>query len=118
MSHPSTNSIVATLSALAAAQNLRASAFKGCRTHLTSLTEDEPDYLQGWSVEEIEPHFRSYSLVLDELLGWTYVETQLDLHVPGADLGCPIGTYRLITRLDGTVTDDFLTIDMPRPIDT
>lgn len=122
MSHPSANDIVAALSALAATQNLRARAFDDCRKSLATSAEEGSGYLDGWAVDEIEPHFRSCSLVFDNLLGYPYLDTRFDLCVRDNSGVCyrdlwPIGHYRLITRPDGTEVDDYLVIDRPKQAD-
>ena len=121
MSHISADKLVTAAADLASTQNLRDQAFEGCGMWLRDGAESGSDGLNGWAIEEIEPHFASCSLVFDHgLLDYPFVDTRLTLHVRDAsgsyhrDLRT-IGYYRLITLLDGTADDDYFVIDVPKP---
>jgi hypothetical protein len=117
MSHPTGEEVVAALTALAAAQDLRRRAFDACRKWIRDGAAEGPDGLRGWSAEEIEPHFRSCALYFESgILEYPFVATRLDLCVRD-DSGTyfrglrPVGFYRLITRLDGSDEDDYFVLD-------
>ena len=113
--------MVAALLAVAASQDLRARAEAGCRESIRSTLADGDD-LRGWSVEEIELHFEKTSLTFDHgILDYPYLDTRLGLYV--RDLtDCyfrglrPIGSYRLITFLDGTDCDDYFVLDTDKHV--
>lgn len=113
--------MVAELAALAASQNLRSRAFDGCLKWLRDEASASPDGLSGWVGGEIEPHFRSCSLVFDHgSLSHPFLDTRLDLCIRDASGASPgglrlVGHYRLITRLDGVAEDDYFVIDVPKP---
>ena len=113
---------VAALLALAASQDLRARAEAGCRESIRSTLADGDD-LRGWSVEEIEMHFQRSSLTFDHgILNYPYIDTRLGLYVRDLSgvhfLGLrPIGSYRLITLLDGTDDDDYFVLDTDKNAD-
>ena len=74
--------------------------------------EDTP--LNGFECKEIQLLFDKQSLVFaHDVLDYNYIETQIglyvkdrhDIHFRGI---IPIGTYRLITTIDGKVEDDYL----------
>jgi hypothetical protein len=117
MAHASVDELIPALAALASTQNLRGRAYEGCGEWLRDGSGDD---LGGWSAEEIEPHFRSCSLVFDHgFLDYPFVSTLLELCIPDTSGVCfrnlrVIGSYRLITRLDGTVDDDYFVIDVPK----
>ena len=114
--------MVAALLALAASQDLRARAEAGCRESIRSTLADGDD-LRGWSVEEIEMHFHNSSLTFDHgILDYPYIDTRLGLYVRDLSgvyfLGLrPIGSYRLITLLDGTDDDDYFVLDTDKNAD-
>jgi hypothetical protein len=72
--------------------------------------------LNGFELAEIIPRFDKQSLVFShDVLDYPYIETQIGLYIKDSLLGqfrnlIPIGTYRLITTLDGMVDDDYLEI--------
>ena len=107
--------IVAALRALVESQRLRHEAEEGCRTSMKNCANDGD--LEGWSPDEIEIRFERCALVFDHGI-WSYpfVETKLGLYVrdPAGYLHdglFPIGHYRLITLLDGTVIDDYFVLE-------
>ncbi len=81
----------------------------------------EPGGLSGWHESEIELHFRRCALVFDHWVNGPFVETAFGLYARH-ELGwhcypdglLDIGSYRLITRLDGTIDDDYFVIAMTR----
>ncbi len=83
-----------------------------------TMQEDEKLGLIGrWKLSEIQLIFDKQSLVFkNDVLSYPYVDTQIGLYVAAdskvwfRDL-IPIGTYRLITALDGEVADDYLQMD-------
>lgn len=107
--------VVASLRALAESQQLRQQAEDGCRTSMKNC-EDDGD-LEGWSPEEIEIRFERCVLVfVHGTLSYPFVETKLGLYVrdPAGYLFnglFPIGHYRLITLLDGTLIDDYFVLE-------
>ena len=112
--------LVAALTSLASMQNLRERAFEGCGEWLRNTQRDGQHCIDGWAVVEIEPHFASCSLVFaHERLDYPFVDTKLQLCVrdQSGSHRQPIGYYRLITRLDGSVDDDYFVIDHPKPTD-
>jgi hypothetical protein len=121
MSHPTGEEVVAALTALAAAQNLRRRAFDNCRVWIRDGAAEGPDGLRGWSAEEIEPHFGSCALFFENgILEYPFVATRLDLFVRGGSSVFfgglqPVGHYRLITRLDGSDEDDYFVLDTDKP---
>lgn len=113
MSAASAGEIVGVLTGLATAQNLRTRAIEGCRLWLANSTEDETDWLDGWTAEQIESRFRSCSLVFDHPIGYPFVDTRLDLYAQER----LIGYYRFITLLDGAFDEEYLVIDVPKIIE-
>lgn len=83
-----------------------------------TIKEDEELGVTGpWKLSDIQLIFDKQSLVFKtDLLSYPCVDTQIGLYVAAdskawfRDL-MPIGTYRLITALDGKVTDDYLELD-------
>lgn len=66
----------------------------------------QPDALpDGLKAEDVQSSFKRWALVFKNAhLGYPYFETTLALH----RFGIEIGTYRLITRLNGEAEDDYL----------
>lgn len=69
-------------------------------------------------VNDVQIVFERTALVFEHgILNYPFVETQFGLYVPGSSVWFqglrPIGHYRFITRVDGTVDDDYLVLDKP-----
>ena len=121
---------VAALAALSTEQGLRERALALGREVLETTAADERQLdlpqLAGWSPEEIELRFERCALVFRHAsIEYPFVDTQIGLFakVDGAeDLGLDleadgltrIGSYRLITRLDGEVDDDYLEFEVEK----
>jgi hypothetical protein len=95
-------------------------ATESCRAFLLdSATEGRlPPDKGGWNIDAIEMRFKSQSLVFAHgLLSYPFMETMFDLYVRDQSgmypEGREIGSYRLITLLDGRAEDDYLVIDAP-----
>jgi hypothetical protein len=111
---------------LAGEQGLRDCAVAACREALLNCAVEERELglqeLGGWSIEEIELHFDKCSVVFSHgVLNHPYIDTQIGLYIKD-DGGVvfrnlnPIGTYRLITMLDGEINDDYLVIDREKKV--
>lgn len=95
-------------------------AIKSCKKSLeNSIKEDQKlclVALGGFSMDDIHLHFAGQSLVFKHnILEYPFVETTIELcisDVEGVYLldRKPIGRYRLITKLDGEIDDDYLEI--------
>jgi hypothetical protein len=115
LNSPSPDELVAALQVLANTRELRRQAEEGCRECLRSCAEDND--LEGWSLDEIELHFRSCALVFDhQRMGCPYFETRIELAVQDPNVlvinDLPrIGYYLQITRLDGTYEDEYFVLD-------
>ena len=82
------------------------------------MQEDkEIGIVDQWKLSDIQLIFDKQSLVFkSDVLLYPYVDTQIGLYVAADSKGwlrdlIPIGTYRLITALDGEVVDDYLQMD-------
>ena len=112
--------LIDTLRNLAATHDLRRRAEEGCRQWLTTWAAEEGG-LDGLSIDEIEVHFEKCYLAFEHgVLSYPFIETRFGLFVRDSrqiyfrDLR-PVGHYRFITLLDGTVSDDYFVIDTETP---
>ena len=70
-----------------------------------------------WQLGDIQLRFDKQSLVFkSDTIDYPYVDTQIGLYVTADSKSwfwdlIPVGTYRLITALDGEVMDDYLELD-------
>ena len=118
MSHTEADELVLALNVLASGQNLRDRAIKGFEASFRNAPDDSPNQIDGWAVDDIEPHFASCSLVFaDQHRHYPFLDTRLQLCVRDRNgpSSYPMGYYRLLTRLDGAFVDDFLVFDFPKP---
>jgi hypothetical protein len=105
--------IVKHLSEWASERRLVQEAMRGCERWFVN----ESGTIDGWAVADIRMAFRSQSLCfVSGLLSYPYFVTSLDLFASGEETEgfSTIGEYRLITRLDGEVDDDYLILDRSR----
>jgi hypothetical protein len=107
--------VVAAMLALARDQDLPRRAEETCWVWLRSAFEEGS--LAGLSPADVRVEFERSALIFDHgLLNYPFVETGLGLDVTDStgayfrDMR-PIGQYRLITLLDGTVDDDYFVLD-------
>ncbi len=114
-----TNTLIEELQEWSKSSGLIEKAIAGGKVFLeNSMEEDEKLGLTGrWQLSDIQLIFDKQSLVFkSDTLDYPYVDTQIGLYIPDdrkvwfRDL-MPIGTYRLITALDGEVMDDYLQMD-------
>jgi hypothetical protein len=109
---------VAAMRRLADAQELRAQAEAACRECIRTASEEGD--LGGLSPADIQVVFRRCVLAFDHgILSYPFIETAFDLCVADPTGGYfgglrPVGSYRLLTRLDGTVDDDYFVLNEPR----
>lgn len=95
--------IIERLSLLAAEQGLVKAAEQGCTEWFRNHGEDIP-----YQLSDVQMQFCSQSLAFrNSMLAYPYIDTHLTLSVDGRD----IGSYRLITLLDGTPDDDYFVLD-------
>ncbi len=105
---------------LAADRALQDRAIESCQQSLQNCMLEERELglqaLGGWSLEEIELHFEKCSLVFShKQIEYPFIDTQIGLYIKDVDGGwsdrlISIGSYRLLTLLDGTIDDDYLVI--------
>ncbi len=94
-------------------------AIEGGKVSLeNSIEEDKRLGLIGRRhLSDIQLRFDKQSLVFkSDTIDYPYVDTQIGLYVAADRKGwfrdlIPVGTYRLITALDGEVMDDYLELD-------
>jgi hypothetical protein len=108
-------------------QDLIKEAFDSCWTNLHNCATEEAemfptmntgiDIIRGWKLSEVKLELDHQSLIFKHgILSYPFVLTQIGLYIEKPkscyfrDLK-PIGTYRLIVRIDGEVDDDYLIID-------
>jgi hypothetical protein len=95
-------SMVAWLAQLAQRQDLIEQAREGCARWLQNEGRDI-----HYALSDVRLAFRSHALCFAHArLPYPYVETRLDLLIADQE----IGYYRLITRLDGSVDDDYFVL--------
>lgn len=105
---------VAAMLGLAATHDLRRRAEASCRECIRAASEEGD--LGGLSPADLQIVFRRCVLAFDHgILSYPFVETALDLCVADPTgvyfRGLrPVGSYRLITLLDGTVDDDYFVL--------
>lgn len=74
----------------------------------------------GLASADVQAVFERCALVFTHgILSHPFVETRFGLYVADSEAVWfrglrPVGHYRLITRLDGTVEDDYLVLDPPQ----
>ncbi len=94
-------------------------AIEGGKVFLENSIEDDKRLrlIGRWQLSDIQLRFDKQSLVFkNDILDYPYVDTQIGLYVADdskawfRDL-IPIGTYRLITALDGEVVNDYLQME-------
>src|SRR5436305_11754687 len=96
-------------------------ALENCKVSLANCAEEDKQIgeqpLKGWELEQIRLEFDKQSLVFKHgILSYPYIDTEIGLYVDDPE-GIyfrhlkPIGSYRLITTLDGEVNDDYLVLD-------
>lgn len=115
--------IVAQLQVWAEQYHIVAMAHTACQQALhNSMREDEELGLVplcGWHYQDIHLQFDSQALVFSSSrLSYPYIDTRIGLYVRTDrryyhEGKCPIGYYRLITLLDGTIEDDYLVVEVP-----
>lgn len=108
------SSAVAAMRVLADGQDLRRLAEVRCLACLRNAAAEGDT--NGLVPEDVRTVFERCALVFAHgQLNYAFVETRLGLRVdePARTLDGlkPIGHYRLITRLDGTIEDDYLVLD-------
>lgn len=112
---------VTAMLSLADRHDLRRRAEASCRDWLNSAAADGD--LDGVDPADIQTVFERAALVFDHgVLGYPFVETRFGLYVPDPAAGWfrglrPVGHYRLITRIDGTVEDDYFVLNKQRHIE-
>jgi len=108
-------------------QNLIEHAIESCKISLQTCADEEAelfptmntgtDVLRGHKLGDIQLHFTKQSLVFRHgILSYPYIETVIGLYVAKPNSSYfrdlePIGTYRLIVKVDGEVDDDCLVLD-------
>lgn len=98
--------LVQVLQKAATAQSLSERAMDACK-HVLAASELHP---LGWDIEETHLELKRIAMVFQNTkLGYPYIETTLTINVHGNR----VGTYRLITLLNGEVDDDYLSLDKP-----
>ena len=114
-----TNTLIEELQEWSQSSGLIEKAIEGASIFLVnSMQEDKELGLIGrWKLNDIQLYFDKQSLVFKhDVLDYPYIDTQIGLYVADdskvwfRDL-IPIGTYRLITALDGEVVDDYLEME-------
>jgi hypothetical protein len=101
-------SILRFLSELASQQRLLERAIEGCEA---CFQNEEGGLIAGWSSQELTKTFFAHSLTFQHRLGWIYLCTELRLIDSS---GQEVGSYRLITTLDGDTDDDYLVFDIEK----
>ncbi len=97
--------VSALLSQHAAQQELFTRAEESCRQWFRNEPDEKPYPLAAIRFERKSQAFAFYNAQLP----YPYIITTLRLFVGTRE----VGDYRLITRLDGTVDDDYLIFDKP-----
>lgn len=92
-----------------------------CRTALINAATDDVAVgdvpLKGWKLADIHLRFARHALIFEHSrLPYAFLETRIVLYVHDPTSSDnnheqPIGEYRLITLLDGTIDDDYLVLD-------
>jgi hypothetical protein len=104
--------------------NIIENTFKTCLVHLQNAAAEDAkifntsaNTFNGWRLSEIKLEFENQSLIFKHgILTYPFIATQIGLYIEEPK-SCyfrglkPIGTYRLITTLDGEVDDTYLIID-------
>ncbi len=113
--------IVGYLQAWADQQQLQKRALEACRAALINCLQEDLEVgavpLNGWKLEDIQLRFARHALIFaHQALPYLFIETRIVLYVHDAasfdqDHERQIGSYRLITLLDGTTDDDYLVLD-------
>jgi hypothetical protein len=101
-------SILRFLSELASQQHLLERAIEGCDAW---FQDEKNGLIAGWSSQELTKEFFAHSLTFQHRLGWIYLCTELRLIDSS---GQEVGSYRLITTLDGETDDDYLVFDIAK----
>jgi hypothetical protein len=101
-------SILRFLSELASQQHLLERAIEGCDAW---FQDEESGLIAGWSSQELIKEFSEHSLTFQHRWGWVYLCTELRLQDSS---GQEVGSYRLITTLDGETNDDYLVFDIEK----
>jgi|GEM_PF-4256664 len=104
-----------------AQQQVHEQSLAACRTALINCAEEDREVgeipLKGWKLEDIQLRFARHALIFEHhTLPYPFIETRIVLYIydPASyhdNHERPIGDYRLITLLDGTIDDDYLVLD-------
>jgi hypothetical protein len=101
-------SILTVLSDLASQQCLFERAIENCDA---CFQNEESGLIAGWSSQELTKVFFAHSLTFQHRWGWVYLCTELRLINSS---GQEVGSYRLITTLDGETDNDYLVFDIEK----
>jgi hypothetical protein len=101
-------SILRFISELASQQHLLERAIESCDA---CFQNEEGGLIAGWPSQELTKEFFAYSLTFQQRWGWIYLCTELRLIDSS---GQAVGSYRLITTLDGETDDDYLVFDIEK----
>lgn len=101
-------SILRFLSDLISQQGLLKRAIEGCEA---CFQNEEGGLIAGWSSQELTKEFLAHSITFKHRWGWVNLYTELRLKDPS---GQEVGSYRLITTLDGEPDDDYLVFDIEK----
>jgi hypothetical protein len=101
-------SILRFLSELASQQCLLERAIEGCEA---CFQNEEGGLIAGWSSQELTKAFFTHSLTFKSCWGWVYLCTELRLKNSSEQ---EVGSYRLITTLDGDADDEYLVFDIEK----
>ncbi|MEW6211374.1 MAG: hypothetical protein AB1631_23615 [Acidobacteriota bacterium] len=112
--------IIRQLEDLTTRQRLITLAIESCRKALINCAEEDEAIglkpLKGYSLESIQLKFKKQSLVFrHDVFAHPYIETEICLCVEDREGIClndskPIGEYRLISKMDGEIEDDYLSL--------
>ena len=102
--------------AVTQAQKLTETALKYCKISLKNYKKDDPIEFQKvfgeLKIGALKLQFKRKALIFENaLLDYPYIETTIEIFKKQRNRFYLIGSYRLITKLNGEIADDYLEIN-------